>query len=206
MTLTLTKKELEVIKHIRNYLSHEGRMPSVRELMHALQYKSPHSISLITESLLKNKVLQRKSDGKLQLLKSMSGDNERAQTIEIPLVGSVACGTPVLAEENIEAFIPVSDTLARMPHKYFMLRAKGDSMNMKGIHDGDIVLVKQKQHAESGEIVVALIDDEATIKEIKTTPVAIILKPRSTNKAHKPIILNSDFKIQGVVVTTIPDL
>lgn len=204
--MILSAKELESIKHIRNSLTHKGKMPSIRELMHSLNYKSPRSISLIIEKLLKNKILQRKSDGRLMLIKYISGDNERAQTVEVPLIGTVSCGNPILAEENIEALIPVSVKLACLPNKYFLLRTKGDSMNLKGINNNDIVLVKQQQTAKNGEMVVALIDEEATIKEIKITQEAIILKPRSTNVKHKPIILNRDFNIQGVVVANISDL
>ena len=80
-----------------------------------------------------------------------------------------------------------------------MLRAFGDSMNKAGINDGDLVLVRQQQTAENGDKVVALIDDEATIKEFHHEGDMIILKPQSTNSKHRPIILTWDFKIQGVV-------
>ncbi|MBL7132448.1 MAG: helix-turn-helix domain-containing protein [Candidatus Omnitrophica bacterium] len=124
-------------------------------------------------------------------------------TIDVPLVGVVSCGTPLLAEENIEAKIPVSTKLAKPPHKYFLLRASGDSMDEAGINNGDLVLVRQQMVAGSGDNVVALIDDEATIKELQISNKAIILKPRSTNKEHQPITLTKDLKIQGVVITTI---
>jgi repressor LexA len=119
----------------------------------------------------------------------------------------VACGVPILAEENIDAMIPVSVKLAKPPHKYFFLRAKGDSMNEVGINDGDMVLVKQQITANNGDIVVALIDDEATVKEFHRQGNTIILKPRSKNKKkHQPIILTRDFQVQGLVVSTIPGL
>lgn len=124
-------------------------------------------------------------------------------TVDVPLVGMVSCGTPLLAEENIEARIPVSTKLAKPPYKYFLLRASGDSMDEAGINNGDLVLVRQQMIAGNGDDVVALIDDEATIKELQISNKAIILKPRSTNKEHQSITLTKDFKIQGVVVTTI---
>ncbi|MBA7550151.1 LexA repressor [subsurface metagenome] len=128
------------------------------------------------------------------------------QTIDVPLIGTVTCGLPVFAEENYEAMIPVSVKLARPPHKYFLLKVKGDSMNKKSINDGDIVLVRHQVTANNGDIVVALIDDETTVKEFNMYEDTIVLKPRSTNAAHKPIILTRDFQIQGVVVTSIPNL
>ena len=142
----------------------------------------------------------------MQLIKNLESDTMRAQTVDVPLVGTVACGVPMLAEENIEAMISVSINLARPPHKYFLLRAKGDSMDKKGINDGDLVLIRQQPIAENGDAVVALVDNEATIKEFHVFDEAIVLKPRSRNSQHKPIILTKDFQIQGIVVTSIANL
>jgi repressor LexA len=126
-----------------------------------------------------------------------------SDTIEIPLIGSVSCGLPIFAEENIEAKIPVSTKLLRKSNDYFLLRASGDSMNKKGINSGDLLLIKQQQVAENGDIVLALIDDDATIKEFINNGNTIVLKPHSTNPKHQPIILTSDFRVQGVVETII---
>jgi len=131
-------------------------------------------------------------------------DNDGERTINVPVVGKVSCGMPVLAEENIEDTIPVSKKLAYPPYNYFLLRAKGDSMNRAGINDGDMVLIRQQNSARNGDRVVALIDDEATIKEFSASGNTVVLRPRSTNNEHKPIILTRDFVIQGVVVSTIP--
>jgi SOS regulatory protein LexA len=130
-------------------------------------------------------------------------NNDSEQTVEVPVVGRAACGMPMLAEENIEQMIPVSKKIAYPPYKYYMLRAKGDSMNEAGINDNDLVLVRQQATARHGDVVVALIDDEATIKEYTSTGSAVVLKPHSSNPVHKPIILMRDFMVQGVVVTTV---
>jgi len=122
-----------------------------------------------------------------------------SDTVEIPLVGSVSCGLPIFAEENIEAQIPVSTKLIRKSANYFLLRAFGDSMNKKGINSGDLLLIKQQQVAESGDLVLALVDDDATVKEFIDNGNTIVLKPHSTNPKHQPIILTNDFRIQGVV-------
>lgn len=201
----VTNKELEAIREIRNSLMHVGRIPSMRQLMTSLGYQSPRSASLIVDKLIKKGVLRRKKDGGLQFVKSLGDDTTRAQTVDVPLVGMVACGAPILAEENIQAKIPVSTKLAKPPHHYFLLKAKGDSMDQKGIDDGDLVLVRQQTTANDGDMVVALIDDKATIKEFRIGKETYVLKPRSNNKTHQPIILTKDFQIQGVVVTTIPE-
>ena len=202
--IAVSNKELEAVREIRNSLMHVGRIPSMRELMSSLGYKSPRSASLIVDKLIKKGVLRRKNDGNLQFLKSLGDDTARAQTVDVPLVGMVSCGAPILAEENIQAQIPVSIKLAKPPHRYFLLKAEGDSMDQKGIDDGDLVLVRQQTTAKAGDTVVALIDDEATIKEFCIGRETYVLKPRSKNKTHQPIVLTKDFQVQGVVVTAIP--
>lgn len=200
----LTEKELATIKAVRNSIVHFGTAPSVRQLTKELGYKSTYSAMLILDKLVEIGYLERK-DGKLRLLKDLKTNDAHARTINVPLVGVAPCGAPLLAEQNIEAMIPVSIQLAKPTHKYFLLRAVGDSMNLKGINDNDLVLVRQQNTAENGDTVVALIDDEATIKEFEKRKDVVLLKPKSRNKKHHPIILTEDFLIQGKVVTTISD-
>lgn len=202
----LTKIEMEAVRIIRNSLANKGSFPTVRELMVELNYKSPRSASVIIEQLAEKGILKKKVDGSLQFRDITEEQTANAQTVDVPLLGAVACGMPILAEQNIDAMIPVSVKIAKPPHKYFFLRAKGDSMNQKGINHGDMALVKQQNTANSGDLVVALIDDEATLKEYIKHNDSVVLKPHSTNKSHQPIILTRDFQIQGVVITTIPAL
>lgn len=135
----------------------------------------------------------------------LRGDGNNT-TVNVPVVGKVACGAPTLAEENIEQFIPVSTSLAAGSYNYFILKAKGDSMNLAGINDGDYVLIRQQNSARPGDMVVALINEEATIKEFVPQGNVVVLKPHSTNKEHKPIILSRDLAIQGTVVTALPQI
>lgn len=123
------------------------------------------------------------------------------QTINIPLVGCAPCGTPLLAEENVEEMIPVEKKKLQGGLKYFILRASGDSMDEAGINDGDLILCKQKLTARENDLVVALIDGEATVKEFHREGSKIILKPRSTNSEHQAHYFTEgeDFKVQGIV-------
>ena len=203
---TLSKTEMMALRAIRNSIVHEGRAPSVRELMTALGYKSPRSASIVIDSLISKKLLRKKDDGTLLFLNKFSANDRQTQTVNIPLVGTVTCGLPVLAEENIEAMIPVSVELARPSYRYFLLRASGDSMNRAGIEDGNLLLIRQQPNAQNGDIVVACIDGETAVKEFCKNEEVVILKPRSTNAAHQPIILNSNFLIQGIVIKIIPRL
>lgn len=205
MNNELTKKQSDAVRQIRNWLVHRGRTPSVRELMTALGYKSPRSAALIIEELIEKGILKKRSNGTLQLIKDVDSDSTHARTVNVPLVGTVACGMPILAYENNEALIPVSVELARPGFQYFLLRAEGDSMDEAGINDGDIVLVRQQTTAENGDLVVALIDDEATIKEFHRRENIVILRPKSSNKSHQPIILTDNIQVQGIVVATISD-
>jgi repressor LexA len=201
----LSPQDLEAIRHIRNALMHRGQAPTVRELQVLLGYRSPRSASDVLERLRVRGIIRRRADGKLQLVRDPEEQRHHARTVNVPLVGSAPCGAPLLAIENVETTIPVSLRLAKPPHRYFLLRALGDSMNAAGINDGDLVLVRTQSVAEPGNRVVALIDDEATIKEFHRTTDVVILRPRSTNPAHKPILLTEDFEVQGVVIGTIPN-
>jgi repressor LexA len=200
-----TKKQIEAMRFIRNNIINYGKAPSVRALMDALGYSSPRSAALVINELLEKGLLKKRGDGSIRIIKNIEEQDNHARTINVPMIGSISCGSLMLAEENIEGFIPVSSKLTDDQHKYFLLKARGDSMNKAGINDGDVVLVKQQPIANNGEIVVALIDDEATLKEIHLSKEAIVLKPVSKNKEHKPIIVSRDFKIQGIVKAVIPE-
>lgn len=199
----LSIKAREAQRHLRNFIMQNGRTPSVRELMKAMNYKSPLSATLLLNELTANKFIEKKIDGSYKLVKDLPEGNT-ARTVSVPLVGSVTCGIPILAEENIEAMIPVSINLAKSGSKYFLLKAIGDSMDKAGIEDGDLILIRQQPTAQNGDKVVALIDDEATVKVFRQGEDVITLLPHSSNEKHKPIILSREFHIQGVVVATIP--
>ena len=204
MDRSLTEKEIETFRHVRTALVYEGHSPSVRELSDKLGYRSPRSGFLLLNKLIKKGWVNRRPDGHLQLKRDLPEGRSNERTIDLPLVGSVPCGMPVLAEENIEAFIPVSVNLARSGAKYFLLRAKGDSMNEAGIEEGAILLVRQQPSAENGDRVVAVINDDVTVKEFHREKDVVVLKPRSRNKKHRPIVLTEDFIVQGVVLSVLP--
>lgn len=201
----LSTKAKEALRHIRNWLMKHSLMPSVRELMQEMNYKSPRSAMLLMAELEENGFLERKRDGSYKMIKDLS-TNETARTVAVPLVGSISCGGALLAEENVEAYVPVSTSLVKKGYKYFLLRAVGDSMNEADIQPGDLVLVRQQSTAENGQIVVALIDDDATLKEFQHKGNVVALIPRSSNPKHKPIILESDFQIQGIIITSISNI
>ena len=204
MKTQFTPKELATVKVVRNEIMRPGKVPSIRQVMSAMEYRSPQSVSRIFDELIKKGVLSRTVEGKYLFNEGVATSNTNPGTVDVPLIGTASCGTPVFAEENIEGYFPISERIAPPSQKHFLLRAEGDSMNKKNIYDGDLVLVQKKNTAHNGDLVVALIDDEATIKEFQRHGDMVALRPHSTNLMHKPIILSEEFQIQGVVVKAIP--
>lgn len=194
------KRDLQGYAFIRSQILHLGVTPSLRAIGIAVGYSSPRSVQLMLQRLKKRKLLSY-ANGVIRLSARTPIMSE--QTVDIPLVGSVACGLPSLAEQDPEAVIQVSTKIARPGHNYFLLRAIGTSMNKSGIKEGDLVLVRQQASADQGEKVVALIDDHATIKHFHREGNVVILRPNST-RPHKPIVLSEEFLIQGIVVATLP--
>lgn len=201
----LKEKELQALRFIRNQIMYGGQSPSVRMLMKHLGYRSPRAAAYILERLEAKNFIDRQGRGKIRIKRDLPQSNMNAETVDVPLVGCAPCSIPITAEENIEGTLPVSTHLARPPYQYFLLRAMGDSMTEVGINEGSLILVRKQPTANRGDVVVALIDGETTVKEYRPTKNAIVLKPRSKNKQHRRIILTQDFLILGTVVTVIDD-
>ena len=192
--MKLTSRQHEVLSAIRELTTKKGYSPTLNEIKDFLGYKRTSSVQRHTEALKAKGYL---SSDKHQS-RSLKIDKNISEKHNIPLVGTVTCGQPILAIENIEAYIPYS--IKGDPNEYFFLRAVGDSMNLAGINDGDFVLVKKQQTADPGDVVVVLMDEEATIKVYKKDKDMIVLEPRSSNPIHKPIYIFEDFQIQGKVI------
>lgn len=204
MDKSLTAKQKKILVTIRDLKKKLGEAPTLEEIRKTLGYAGISSVQRHIDALKKKGYLSNERYQARTLEVSLP-----EQMINIPLVGNVACGIPFLAIENIEAYIPYDAPKVRgASDDYFFLRAVGDSMddtNISGktIDDGDFVLVKKQQTANSGDCVVALIGDEATIKKMVKGDGFIRLDPESTNNKNKPILLFHDFSIQGVVVNVI---
>lgn len=203
MIENLREKEKKAFAFIRNRIIHQGKAPTLREINVVTGDTSPRSASLVVGRLIAARLL-KKAGRKFKLADPVGEDRNSVSTVSVPLVGSVACGSPMLAEENIETYIPVSTALVKKGAKYFLLRASGKSMDEAGIKNGDILLVRQQETANNNERVVALIDDEATVKFFDKVGNVVILRPKSTEPKHKPIVLTDNCRIQGVVVAVIP--
>jgi len=205
--IKLTQKQEEFFNILADYIRREKIPPTNREILKIMGLKSPRSVAQYLGVLEEGGYIQRgKGARNIKIIKFLYDDRNSSRTVKVPILGHVPCGVPFLAEENTENIVTVSEKIAKPPHKYFMLRAVGDSMNKSGINDGDLVLIRQQIIANDGDIIVALIDDETTIKRLYLRKDFVILEPNSTNSEHSPIILERDFRIQGIVVRTMPGL
>ncbi|HVU06643.1 MAG TPA: transcriptional repressor LexA [Candidatus Paceibacterota bacterium] len=203
----LSDKDKEVYVLVRNRIVHGLKTPTLEEINKVTGKSSPRSAVLALERLEKAGLLRRMG-GKIRLMSQSLTPNASISTIEVPLVGTIAAGAPILAEENVEAMIPVSTAIAKPGSKYFLLRVTGTSMNMAKVNgvkidEGSIVLVRRQETADDGDIVVALIDDSATVKVLERKNGMVILRPKSSDP-HKPIILTNNCIVQGVVVGVLP--
>lgn len=149
-----------------------------------------------TEKFFKSRI-EGVGGGK-ETLSDILGDRV-LETVSVPLVGSAPCGNPILSEENIEEYIDVEKKKIRAGYEYFILRAEGDSMNLAGINNGDLVLCRQQLKADTGDRVVALLGDNVTIKYYDKKDGRRILLPKSTNKKHKPINPEEGDSVLGIV-------
>jgi repressor LexA len=200
----LTKKEQFVLHAIRDFIARSEKM-TVRALQAALGYASPRSISVMLDGLISKGWIYRDSQEQIRLSPDFRSDSHEIRMI--PLIGTIACGMPIFAEENVETEIPVSTKIVSLSKKYFFLRAQWDSMNQKGIDDGDLVLIEQTSVPQDGQIVAALINDEATLKEFRHEWDLAYLIPHSDNPRHRPIILgdfSENFSVQGILVRSFP--
>lgn len=192
----ITKKQEEVLSTIKK-LTKNGVAPTLKEIQERLGYKTTSSVQRHTEALKKKGYIISDKYQKRTLEVREKGTD----LSNIPLVGEIPCGSPILAVENIEAYIP--HKVNGDPKEYFFLKAIGDSMDRAGINDGDLVLVKKQPIPNIGDRVVALVGDEATIKIFKQGDNCVILEPKSTNQEHKPLYIFEDLQIQGKVVDVI---
>lgn len=197
------KNDLEGYLFIVNHFVQNGKQPSFQAIADKIGYVSKRSVQLLLERLESaGRIIY--SNGKIELVyNSTTSGGER--TVSVPVVGVASCGVLAFAEQSIDEYVDVSTEVATPGGKYFILRAKGNSMDREGINDGDLVLVRQQATAKDGDSVVALVDDEATIKIFRREKGFVVLKPNSTDATIKPIILSREFIIQGVVVTILPD-
>jgi repressor LexA len=179
----LTKRQKEIFDYIRRYLRKYGYPPTVREIGQAIGLHSPSTVHAHLAKLEKLGVLRR-DPTKPRAIEVLMDRAKRVVKPGTPLVGNVAAGQPILAEENIEDYLELPEMIGGGGDDY-VLQVRGDSMRDAGILEGDYVVVRPAKDADDGEIVVALIEYEATVKSFFRERNGVRLQPE--NPSHKPI-------------------
>ena len=192
----ITQKQLEILEYIKQEILDRGYPPAVREICEAVDLKSTSSVHAHLSTLEKNGYIRR--DPTKPRAIEICDDNfqmVRTEMVSLPVIGTVAAGQPILAEEKIESYFPVPAEI--LPQcESFILRVKGDSMINVGIYSGDQIFVQSCNTARNGDTVVALIDDSATVKTFYKENGHIRLQPE--NDSMEPIIVD-DCQILGKV-------
>ena len=178
------ENQQKILDFIRSEIETKGYPPSVREICAAVGLRSTSSVHMHLTQLEKKGLIRRDAT-KPRALELLDSPLSRGRSV--PLVGKVTAGQPILAIENIEDYLIIPNDLAAQEEDLFALRVQGESMIEAGILDGDIVVVHSQEQAENGDIVVALIDDEATLKRIFYEDGHVRLQPE--NHAMAPIIV-----------------
>ncbi len=193
----ITEKQQEILDYMKTQIINRGFPPSVREICEAVNLKSTSSVHSHLESLEKNGYIRR-DPSKPRAIEIVDDcyNLTRRELVNVPMVGTVTAGQPILAVENIEGYFPIP--MEYMPnHETFMLRVKGESMINAGIFDGDQILVQKQSTANNGDFVVALLDDSVTVKTFYKENGYFRLQPE--NDTMDPIIVN-DVAILGKVI------
>lgn len=195
----LSQKQIEILLYIKSEIQRQGYPPAVREICKGVNLKSTSTVHGHLEKL-ESKGYIRKDPTKPRAIEILDKEDDfllvHKKTVDVPILGKVTAGAPILAVENIEDTFPIPIEVVE-GHDVFMLKIQGESMIDAGILDGDLVLVQEQKHANNGEIVVAMIDDEATVKRFFKENNRIRLQPE--NQFMDPIYA-TDVQILGKVI------
>lgn len=193
----ITAKQNEILQFIKEQILEKGYPPAVREICEAVNLKSTSSVHSHLETLEKNGYIRRDPTKPRAIeICDDSFQMVRTEMVNVPVIGNVAAGQPILAEENIESYFPIPAEMIPNGEPSYILKVRGDSMINAGILNGDQIFVQSCSNARNGDMVVALIDDSATVKTFYREKGHIRLQPE--NDTMDPIIVN-DCKIIGKV-------
>jgi repressor LexA len=193
----LTKRQQDIFNYIEEYFQREGDAPTIREIADHFEIKSTNAVADHLKALERKGVIERNAG----LARGIQLPQPQASGVRIPLLGTIAAGLPILAEENYDDWITVGPEYQDRGD-LFALQVSGDSMVDAHIIDGDLVIVRVQERAERGEIVAALIDDEATLKTYYPQGNQVLLLPE--NKKYDPLVFGPDngdtFRILGKAI------
>lgn len=200
----ITDRQKELLKYIIKQVRDYNLPPSISEMATYLKVKSKNGVAKLLNALESEGYI--KTSGKargIEVLKTL-GESLEKGLVAVPLLGNIQAGVPHLAEENIEEWINLPQTMIKSRRDVFLLKVRGDSMINAGIYEGDLVIVRPNQEAKNNDIVVALLHDEATVKRLVYVKNRAYLK--AENPAFKNIYPKEEWSVQGKVVGVIRNL
>lgn len=204
MVKLLTETQSKVLQTILNFVEERGFPPTIREIMSLMGYSSVHNVQRILTILEKQGYIRRNLRGGARCIEVIhEQDSSKKRSEKLPVIGTVAAGSPLFAEQNIEGYMTVDKEFLGI-NSDFILRVKGDSMKNAQINDNDLILVKQTNFPESNDIVVALLDEEATVKRFFIEKDYFRLEPE--NPDYQPNIISRNdmyFRVLGKVEAVI---
>ena len=203
MAKGLTKRQQMILQYVMDYVQREGYPPSIREIGKDFAIGSLRGVTVHLDALERKGYITRSNMPRsIKVIHPAYPTANRV--VMLPLLGTIAAGTPIQAQENVEDLIPVPSEMVRNIEHAFLLRVRGDSMSGEGILPRDLVVIKPQQAANHGDLVAVLLGDEATVKRIHIDPRGVRLMP--SNPAYEPIeIRREDARVIGRIVGLIRD-
>lgn len=203
MTPKLTRRQEEIFHYIVDYTNEKGYSPSIREIGDRFNISSLRGVTVHLDALKRKGMIERSNIPRsIQVTHPFFNLPRNARTL--PLVGTIAAGAPILAEENIEQLIPVPLEMVKKIKEAFLLRVRGDSMSGEGILPRDLVVIKPQKVASNGDLVAVLLDGEATVKRIFFDRPYVRLVP--SNPSYQPMVVpGSEVNIIGKVIGLLRD-
>ena len=200
----ITDRQKQILESIANYIEEKSYPPSYQELADHLGIKSKFAILKHIDALVKKGYLEKDSSARgLRIIDPEYAPGNNHET-DVPLIGRVAAGFPILAQENIERYVSIPRALIKSEGRYFALKVRGDSMINAGIYDDDLVVVNSTNTAHNKDIVVALLDDEVTVKRLMVESRKTFLK--AENPQYDDIYPEGAWSIQGKVVGLVREI
>ena len=207
---SLTARQQQILEYIRASVEDRGYPPSVREIGEAVGLRSPSSVHSQLATLEAGGYLRRDPSRPRAIDVRFDPDSDLSMTAskprEVPLLGEIAAGAPILAEERVEDVYPLPKELVG-DGTLFMLRVRGESMLQAGVHPGDLVVIRQQPEVQQGEMCAAMIDGEATVKYFRRTKAGeVFLDPANDGYEPIPVSPDADGSILGKVVAVLRSL
>ena len=202
----LTESQAKVLQTISDFIDANGYPPTAKEIAEILHITQTSVFEQLSRLEKKRYITRQKGAartiGIMERVEEKPVKNEKVKLVKVPVIGTIAAGVPIFADENMEGEILVDESNIGKG-RFFALRVRGDSMINAGINNGDLVIIKRQPLAENGDIIAALIDSDATLKRLSLNNGEVFLLPENEKYSPINVTCREDFRILGKMVTTV---